>query len=278
MEIHKARHAALLSISGEMREARSALENDKARLREMELSNHPQIEHVRAKVERSREILTKLVERVEALGSPWKTALALGDNLRSYVRSNAAGGFQIYQGAVPQLRNGETALDGMQRAARRVRELLADRREVKAAPLPASVAKQLAREQLEARIAAAKPDVTNLIDHGGAIRFPMSGTAIEQHGGSADLYAVDAIGLLSWLFLVDMAAAIDREIDAMAEDENALSVEERVKRLAQIDADILASEREEAAFAELAGVLPRPDIDPRAALGLADTMPAPMRD
>jgi hypothetical protein len=122
----------------------------------------------------------------------------------------------------------------------------------------------------------AKPDFAPLVDRGEHIRFPKNRAALQQYSGT-DLYAIDPIGVLMWVFKDELLAAADREIEAHGRDDIALTHEERTAKLAEIDAAILRSEREECAFAELAGRLPRADCDPRAALGLDDTMPAPER-
>jgi hypothetical protein len=135
----------------------------------------------------------------------------------------------------------------------------------------------MAREQIEKRIAAVRPDVSGLVDRCDEIEFPHSRTPLQSYGTAGAVNIVDPVGLVAWLFPKDFHAAIDKAIDEAGDDKSALSPEQRAEKVAQIDGDILASEREEARFAELAGLLPRADIDPRAALNLADNMPAPAR-
>jgi hypothetical protein len=271
-----AQNASLRDVSERMREAQRALASEKSRLVELEYEPASVREPVQARIERATKVLAEQTRRVRELEPTWQAAFALSRNAESYVRANA-NAIVLHTGPEPALQKGESAVEGLARAEARTRALEADWREVLAAPIPSADAKRLARLQIEARIEAARPDVTRLIDHGGEIEFPTSRTAIE-HVGPGEFYAVDAVGLAAWLFPDAMAAALDREIDAVAEDEIALSTEARRKRLAVIDGDLLRSQREEAAFAELAGVLPRADIDPRAALGLAATMPASKRD
>lgn len=277
-DIAKERNAALRGHSDQLRSTQSDLMHARSRLAELEragLRNEAEISQQQGKIVGMEAELARLRGQIDQLGLTWRHAFKLSENLNAYVRANATSGIKLYNGSAPQPQNGERARDELERAARRTRALQADRREVMAAPIPAAVAKELAWQQVQARADAAKPDVTSLIDHGGPVRFPTVRTAIEQHGSMSDLFAVDPVALLAWCFPNEVKAAIDREIDENAEDEIALSSSERIERLATIDADILWSEREECAFSELAGLLPRADIDPRAALGLADTMPAP---
>jgi hypothetical protein len=284
-DIAAERHAALRGTSDEMRTASDRLARVGADLKQLvaeaELKkDHPSVVQLQKESEREAASLARLRERIERMDPDRQMASRLAAQLERYVRMHIRGTIVLHEGDMPQLKDGEKAIDGHERAARRTRTLKADRSETLSAPFPSAVAKKIAREQIAARIEAAKPDVTMVIDRCEAIKFPNKVALTEHISGSsmADVYVVDPVGLLGWLFPNDFQAAIDREIDASAEDEIALSAEERIARLAQIDGDLLASEREEAAFAELAGLLPRDDIDPRAALGLADSMPAPERN
>lgn len=282
-DIVRERHAALIESSAQMRTVQSAISDDRALLNQLENGerNADQIAQVRSKIDRRTKALAELVARVEKLGASWKAAYELSQNLEKYARVALDGAVALYDGLMPQLQNGEKATDGIERAARRTRALKADRLEVLAAPFPSEDAKKIAREQITARVEAARPDVMGVVDRGELIKFPMSRASIDQPagaGGPMSLYAIDPVGLLAWIFPVEFQAAIEREIDTFADDAIALSVEQRIVKLAVIDSDILASEREEVAFAELAGQLPRPDCDPRAVLGLADVMPAPSRN
>jgi hypothetical protein len=150
---------------------------------------------------------------------------------------------------------------------------------VLAAPFPTAIVKKIAREQVSQMIEAGKPDVSGLLDRCDPIVFPTKRLGVAEYGGSAAaVHAVDAASLMAWLHQKDLLKAIDGLIDEAGDDAAALSPEQRIEKLTLIDADILASERDECAFAELAGLLPRADIDARAALGLHSDMPAPRRN
>ena len=67
----------------------------------------------------------------------------------------------------------------------------------------------------------------------------------------------------------------------IADDQNALTAEQRAEQIGEIDRDRLAIQREEEhwvgkAIEDGMTMLRRPDADPRAVLGLADDMPAPL--
>lgn len=275
-------HRALKGISDDRQELWAKRSDAEGRLHEHRrdglTDDDPPLPELLAEVKKQGAKLAKLSGRADKLGGEHQHALRLVNNLEAYLRSHAAGGLSHYTGPSPQLANGETALDGLERAARRTRTLQADRRDVLAAPFPTSVAKKLARAQLAARAEAAKPDVVGLVEHCDPIRFPLTGALSEAGLHRIDTFVTDPIGALAWLFPKEMQAAIDKEIDANGDDKAALSAEQRTAKLVQIDGDILASEREEAAFAELAGLMPRHDLNPRAVLQLADNMPAPRHD
>jgi hypothetical protein len=81
------------------------------------------------------------------------------------------------------------------------------------------------------------------------------------------------LGLLAWMFKDALIAAIDREIDAEADDAASLSHEERQQREAEAQGDLLDIERQEAelvwqAQAQGLPVEHRADISPLALLGL----------
>jgi hypothetical protein len=83
------------------------------------------------------------------------------------------------------------------------------------------------------------------------------------------------LSVTAWLFKDTLIRALEAEVDLIADDTVALSEDERTARERAALAQLLDVERGEAALAEQAGELPRPDIDPRAYLGLASTLPAP---
>ncbi|MET3965431.1 hypothetical protein [Bradyrhizobium sp. S3.9.1] len=279
------RRAALLRLSEERNDARIAqmeAESRVAQLRSQRLpDDHEALAPLIDEIRRREATIARLGARTDELTPSWENSAKLVERLENYLRQHAAAGIALHDGVAPKLQKGEGALDGLDRAGRRTRTLLADRRDVLSAPFPVAIVKKHAREQLAARIEAAKPDVSDLVEQLEPIKFPMSPASIEQIYASAagplNAAAVDVVGLMAWLHPKEFLAALDREIDAVGDDEAALSAEQRIAKLAQIDGDLLASAREESHFAEMAGVLPRPDLDPRAVLQLSDRMAPPSR-
>lgn len=101
---------------------------------------------------------------------------------------------------------------------------------------------------------------------------------IYQSQGLNTIRAVsaDGLGLLSWLFKDKLIAALDAEIDAISDDKNALSDEQRDARLAKLHDDLLDAERAECALIEGTAIAHRTDTDARALLAIVG--PAPSED
>ncbi|MGY4567543.1 hypothetical protein [Bradyrhizobium sp. USDA 3256] len=282
------RHAVHRRVSDSVSEMRLHLQTWEGRLQNLranmppehrEDDSHPSFIEANTEIKNSTAALSRLTERSAELSTSWQSAARLVTSIERYLLDAEQGGIRLHDGDPSPLKAGERAIDALERAARRTRTLLADRKEVLAAPFPVAVAKKLAREQIAKRVEAAKPDVTYLVERCDPIEFPHNRMRVSEYGGSAASVLInDHIGLLAWLFPKQFQDAIDKEIDAAGDDKAALSLEQRIAKLAEIDGDMLASERDEAHFSELAGLLPRSDIDPRAVLNLASDMPSPKRD
>jgi hypothetical protein len=90
--------------------------------------------------------------------------------------------------------------------------------------------------------------------------------------------AVDVLALFCWLHRDALVAALEREIDELADDSAALTDEERATRESELLADLLRAERLEellvvAAENEGREVMRRPNADPRAVLNLSSALP-----
>lgn len=148
-----------------------------------------------------------------------------------------------------ELKKGETAAQTLDRVQRRGRELQAELHRVRSAPRHSAWAKAKMREQISALAERGRPYVAGLIEHGDEVRFAEASKSARV---SADKPALaqwvepDAMATLAWLHRDALIAALDREIEAEADDESALTDEERAKQEATLLADILHNERVEA--------------------------------
>jgi len=139
------------------------------------------------------------------------------------------------------------------------------------APITSAAAKKLARTWVDHLAARGAPNVATTIHHGERPRF------VDAPRGAN---GIDVEATLAWLHKAALGAALEREIDAQADDASALTDEARAARLQKHKARLLLLERDEEALIELAwsqGVMiaRRTDADPRAVLGLGDDMPPP---
>jgi hypothetical protein len=178
---------------------------------------------------------------------------------------------------------GELPPLAVERMRQRRRELLADLREVETAPLPSALLKEGVRQEIEKLAERGRVNFHRMIDTGNpALQFPKLSTAVEIRGfvpgvegtpwivAQGHVPVPDANAFTVWLHKDAVLKKAMAEIDAAANDAEALSPEEQAARVADIEAEILATERVEEAFTELAGgeVVRRADLNPRAFLSI----------
>jgi hypothetical protein len=223
---------------------------------------------------------TDKFERVKALqgtrSASWQNSSAALSKAEAWLRHGMPSGvtLQDHDGAPPQLHKNETIIDGVERLRHRCRELKADLHRILSAPFPSAYAKQQMRAQIEALAMRGMPDVANLVEIDREIVWPMQSLQSEvynaQPGATAFAQTPDALALTCWLH---KDGVMDREINAEADDKAALSHEARQKAEAEVQADLLAVERDEAALVWQAQAqsLPcehRSDCSPVAILGV----------
>ena len=165
--------------------------------------------------------------------------------------------------------------------AKRIRaelaELQAERHRVASAPMPAAEAKAAVRAEVETLAEAGTPDVGGCLE-GGAIRWPTKTLTRSKDGPLVAWDVFDARALLAWLNRDRLIERLEAEVDALADDTEALTDAERAKEDARLRAEILRVEREEeaaivTAAAEGIAIPRRRNADPRAVLELADNVP-----
>ncbi|AZG76283.1 hypothetical protein [Methylocystis rosea] len=149
-----------------------------------------------------------------------------------------------------------------------IRDLLERIAQVERAPHPSGVVKARARAKIEAL--AAHPNVRVAVEHGEDFRFP---TIVEKTGA-----AIDVGGLLCWLLKDRLIAAVEREIDEVADDSRALDATTRKRMRTDLAAELFAAESREEAIISAAEAVGRTfdrraDGDVRAVLGLAAARP-----
>jgi hypothetical protein len=91
---------------------------------------------------------------------------------------------------------------------------------------------------------------------------------------------LDVLAILAWLRRDELIAGLEKEIDAAADDPQALTDVQRAERFKTCLGNLLEAEREEEAAVLAASfhVIRRADADPRAVLGLSSALPGPKRE
>ena len=123
----------------------------------------------------------------------------------------------------------------------------------KAAPLPLADQLKAAEAFIAAKAMIAKPRI-----------------AIVRDEFQAQLRdEVDLLAVISWLAPKNLLAAFKAELESRPQQANAMPAAEREQRVCELSASLLVLERHEAALlSEANDMLPRPDMDPVALLGV----------
>jgi hypothetical protein len=209
----------------------------------------------------------------------WTAASQAKTAVEDYLRHGVPGNCKLEAAAEvePKLNKGETVTDAIERLRRRGRELKAAIHTIRSSCFPSGYCKQRAREQVEQLSQRGAISVSRLVEFDGDIEFPSLQQRAMVHNATAGAVAfhetVDVVALMAFLHKPTLIAALDREIDAEADDKAALTHEQRQEREAVALADLLDIERQEASltWSAIEQGLPiefRADCDPRALLGV----------
>jgi len=174
-------------------------------------------------------------------------------------------------------------------ARERIAALKADIREAQSAPFPRAVVRAQLHAEVRALAARGAPNLLPSIEAGQPLAWPMlqvrgeitavSGDGLPARGFTQHAIA-DTLAIFCWLHRDAILSALNAEIDALADDENALTDQQRASKITALRAQLLDAERIEEALiekteAEGVLILRRNDADPRAVLNLSSALPAP---
>lgn len=208
------------------------------------------------------------------------SARALTERVEAFLRGLRPEHTLADRPSPPPLRKGEDVRTAIEARRKRVRELQAERAAVEAAPIPSAETKRLAHEQISRLAERGRPDIGTLLAGDEGFKFStILGLVKVPQVGVGEVAQIDVEGLICWLFGPQIAATINAEIDQQADDEHALTGQQRAARLEQIGRDQLAVERAEVELVEMAreqglAIQHRGDIDVRALLGIDLTLAA----
>jgi hypothetical protein len=285
--------ALYLPVSDDLREAR--LEKQRLAATRSQLTQHRmyggrELGETDQSVVDVQEKLDKVsgeIERLGLLAQHREAALhatsMLTQRCESYLRTKRG---QLIEAPVIQideiLKKGEKPRDGLQRVQHRGRELAADAHGVRSRAWPISVEKKNAKAQIEQWAEAGEPYLDAMIEHNAPLAFPtisLSSLVRGEKPALAFTEMVDFLGVICWALGDQMLEKINASLDEKGDDKYALDQQQREQMEAQIMADALMTERQEACIVwhmQQAGdaVEHRADIDVRAVLGLLETRAA----
>ena len=238
-------HAVLLSITDRIHEQRNAkldFENRRYQLLKVHSLrlDDPLVLAEEKKIERVALLIAPLEQAQEKHRAEWQQAGNLVSALDEFIQALPAGSkVSSYSGLAPSLGDDEDFPQSVERCRRRLRELLADKKKYATAPNPSSRAKEIIRAEIERHAELGRPDVSAVVDHGDPIRWPIShkfkGERLLAARGDDHL---DGFAIVTWLFKSQLIDALEKDVDAFADDTAALSATDRAKLLAEVDRDI----------------------------------------
>jgi hypothetical protein len=276
-------------------EARQDVHILRGQLQDLE-QRHPQnamgdryLKGLRTQIAAGAERAKGLGARSDEMAARAGALIALANRLRTFLDHSAGDLLIPYTGALPKFGKNETPVQAVERCRAKVVEL---RREIQTtgnAPLTSAEAKAAAREFVKAAAYRARPDVSTLFAGHPDPHFPHIPEMFVHpvaHGGHTVVQGGqvrDGFSLACWLHEDEVIAALDREIDARARDDKAMTAGQKAERLVALAAELLAVERDEEAFLRMAVAqdLPverRPDADPRAVLQIDVAEPVPLEE
>jgi hypothetical protein len=215
--------------------------------------------------------LTASKERMEAryrrTSEVWQAASKVRTAVEQWLRERPPTTVEDAPTEPPKLLKNESLLEGIERYRRRARELVADLRRIEAAPYPRDYCRQKATDEVLALAERGRINASHLVEHDGSLVFPTMQLSsrvynVEARGAVAFANDVpDILGIFATIHTDAMIAAackaVDEEYDG-GDDSGALSHEERERRAAELEGDLLDIERQESALvrAALAQALP----------------------
>lgn len=255
-----------------------------------------QVKDARASLDRLNAEFARLTIQTEARKQIMDARGQLRQRVRDWLTAGRPPGTMIVEAPTHDprgvLKKGETLTDGVTRLRTRWQGLQVEIATTKSAPMfAADVTAKLVAE-IEARAAAAAPDVARCFRHDGAdIGWPVTTERLELVAASEKPifgYAIgevpDTLGLMMWLHKDAFIAAIKREVAAASDDRRAMTPRERAMRIGERETEKLLVERQsccliERAYADGAAIEYQGDENILALLGIelviTDSAPSP---
>jgi DNA repair exonuclease SbcCD ATPase subunit len=283
--------AALEPARQRIDEARRQRDRAQAQLEELQrwdrnaggkrAENDPSVATAKKWLERATQDFDAAREHADALHYRSKQINGLVNAAEDWLRRVPSDAIVKHAPVEPKLKKAEALNDAIARFQSEIDQLVADQHAVASAPIHSRDAKKKAHAQIEALAARGQPDVWHVLEGAGDIEWPeatidaeVAGNAALADGAFAPVSAHaagrvgDGVALVAFLFKDRLIAAVEVEIDALADDSAALTQAERADKSNKLAAAILAKERDLVAIFDAAGELPPAEIDARALLGV----------
>lgn len=248
-------------------------------------SDDPIMVQAREKLERARADYDHIQSRYDRAAERWRHTAKVTGSLVRYLEGLRGQPIELFDGEPAKMPKGKDALSEIEKCRARLAELRADLKEVEAAPITS----EKAWGKIEAEIARlaeqGRPSVFKNVDHDGVpVTWPTR-NILEELYRLADTPHIaakgpDVLSVMVWLHKDQLLDRLRDELAEAADDDAALDDTERARRVAEIRAEMLATERREVDLIDGAEVeiAYREKTDPRALLRLSSDMPAAERN
>jgi hypothetical protein len=228
------------------------------------VASHPNHIAAKSKFDKAAQEFARRQPRVESLSRQHQLASQLLRRCEDFLQDNRGKTFEAYTAP----RRGKSDIATLEAVRERMDEIKEERDLTKSAPLPSDQAKALIDKWVDE--IATSPDVNDTLWHGLPPRLPKSKSDIwEVKPTGTVVSAVDALSVVAFAMGDALKTALHDEMDRRARPEIAMTPQAKAAKLSQLDDDLLAVERREQELIGTSGIEQRPDVNPRAFLGLA---------
>jgi hypothetical protein len=217
--------------------------------------DHPSAIEQQRLLDKLTDNLKRLNELDETRSVAWRAASHVLTAVESWLKDGGVPpGVMLadIDGKPPQLLKNETVIDAIERLRRRGRELKADLNRIRSAPYPSAHVREKIKQEVETLATRGAPVVSDVIEHDRSVVWPMQrlqGAIINAQVPSFSVTnAPDALGLFAFVHKDALLASLDALVSEEADDDAAMTHEARQQQEAEVQGDLLAVERDEAAL------------------------------
>ncbi len=267
--------ATLAPLHERIQEQRDGKFHAEARLRQLresglrevpdEAEEHPSVRQALQAIRNSQAEIAKLTAMQDERSATWAVAARLRERSETYAEKFGA----ACKPFVGTLKVPKASPVEIERIRAAVANLEADAHRTRSAPVPLAEAKRLLREEIEKMAADGAPSARHLLEGVSEIVWFSGSSSSRQFSGRGFEPAfTNAMKVIAWANRDSIIAALEAELDELADDGQAMTAAQRTEALADLAARKLEAERIEVELVDQLRVQHREDIDPRALLGV----------